>query len=105
MNRRLFVKLDSPGMKEPISFWVDPFDFPLINFSRISRTERVAVMLDAYDDPKGIARLALLYFPSSRSAALDKPYIDDLMSTLLPPPYGVTPSAVPAAGGTDTLRK
>ena len=104
-NRRLFVKLDSSGMDRPISFWVDPFDFPLVNFSRISRTERLAVMLDTYDDAHGIARLLVLYFPSSRSATKDRPYIDDLIATLLPQPAGVTASPVPGAGDTSSPGK
>jgi hypothetical protein len=81
-------------------FWVDPFDFPLVNFSRVSPSERVAVMLDSYDDPKGTARLVLLYFPSSRSAAKDKPYIDDLVNTLLRPRGNPVAPVAPGAGGT-----
>lgn len=98
-NRRLFVMVDSPGMKNKVGFWVDAFDFPLVNFVRISPTERVAVMLDAYDNPKGTARLVLLYFPSSRSAAKDKPYIDDLVNKLLPAPVKTGSAAAPGAGG------
>ena len=74
-----------------VEFWVDffdffglfdLFDFPLSTFARISPFERVAVLFDNYGQRVQYAQLTLLYFPSSRSAAKDKPYIEDLVTQL-----------------------
>ena len=86
VHRRLFVKVDSSAQDRSLSFWLDPYDFPLTNFSRVSRTERIAIVLHEYKwaDGVGNASIVLLYFPSSRSGAKDKPYIDDLVARLAP---------------------
>ena len=47
----------------------------------IQRSIEGAYYLSATDDG-GTARLVLLLFPSSRSGAKDRPYIDDLMARL-----------------------
>jgi hypothetical protein len=62
-------------------FWADPFDFPLVDFARISKSERFAVILRSYTADS--AQLSFIYFPSSRSGAKDKPFIDDVLSDLL----------------------
>ena len=87
-HRRLLVGInwttnDSSGT-QGASFWVDPYDFPLTNFSRVSRGERFALVLDRYkpSGDGGHARLVLLVFPSSRSGAKDRPFIDDLVARL-----------------------
>lgn len=89
-NRRLLVTLSWPDqeMREQrsIRFWVDIFDFPLVNFSRVSANERIAVVLNSFDQDTNGAYLVLLYFPSNRSAAKDKPYIEDLTRRLLTQP-------------------
>jgi hypothetical protein len=92
-RRRLFVRVTSPG-SPALQFWLDPYDFPLVNFSRISRHERIAVILREYDAVLNSARLVLLYFPSWRSGAKDKPYLDELMVRLTP----ASPAAASAAG-------
>lgn len=93
-HRRLFVKIDSSAQEHPLSFWLDPYDFPLTNFSRTSRTERIAVMLNDYrwNGGEGTASIVLLYFPSSRSGAKDRPYIDDLVARLARPPAAASNS-------------
>lgn len=87
-HRRLLVTVnwsvsDGSGT-QGTSFWVDPYDFPLTNFSRVSRGERFSLLVDRYrpSDDGGTARLVLLVFPSSRSGAKDRPYIDDLVARL-----------------------
>ncbi len=77
--RRLLVRVHD-GRKQWV-FWVDPFDFPLVDFARISKSERFAVILRSYTADS--AQLSFLYFPSSRSGAKDKPFIDDVLSDLL----------------------
>lgn len=104
LNRRLLVTLSWPDqeMREQrsIRFWVDIFDFPLVNFSRVSATERVAVVLNSFAEDTDSAYLVLLYFPSNRSAAKDKPYIEDLTRRLLTQPEEPAGPSEPAADPT-----
>ena len=92
-HRRLLVTVNfgaaDGGATQTTNFWVDPYDFPLTNFSRVSRSERFAIVLDRYKPTPnggGNARLVLLVFPSSRSGAKDRPYIDDLVARLAQSP-------------------
>lgn len=99
VHRRLKLTITSPGLKT-LAFWLDPYDFPLVNFSRISRDERIAVVLHRYNNrPEFMtASLVFLYFPSWRSGAKDKPYLDDLIARLAQPPKAATaPAAASAA--------
>lgn len=66
-------------------FWLDPYDFPLVNFGTLSRDERFALVLDRYDDGYGTAWLRLAYFPASRSGAKDKPHVAEVTSRLAMP--------------------
>ena len=88
-RRRIWVELIPLNCDQKrVEFWVDffdffnLFDFPLSTFARISPFERVAVLFDNYGQRVQYAQLTLLYFPSSRSAAKDKPYIEDLVTQL-----------------------
>jgi hypothetical protein len=65
---------------EKTAFWVDEFDFPLASFSRISKSERFAVVMKRFQPP--LVGLTLIYFPSSRSGVKDKPFIDEVISNL-----------------------
>ena len=65
------------------AFWVDTFDFPLVNFTRASKTERFTVVLRRYDPPS--AQITLVYFPSSRSGVKDRPFLDEVISNLVLP--------------------
>lgn len=66
-------------------FWVDMYDFPLMNFSRLSDGERVALVLTRLDPASRSATLILVYYPSSRSGTRDKPFIDEVLNRLNPP--------------------
>ena len=77
-RRRVLVGVD--GGERQWMFWVDVFDFPLVNFTRISKSERFAVVLKRYRPPT--ADLTVIYFPSSRSGVKDKPFIDEVISSL-----------------------
>ena len=61
-------------------FSVDPFDFPMVDYTRISNSERFTVALKSYTDD--YAQLKFIYFPSSRSGVSDKPYIDQVLASL-----------------------
>lgn len=86
--RRLLVRVHD-GVRQWV-FWVDPFDFPLVDFARISKAERFAVVMRSWAADS--AQLSFIYFPSSRSGAKDKPFIDDVLSDLL----GARPPAAEA---------
>lgn len=98
-GRRLYVVVSSPddGFDRPLGFWVDPYDLPLLSFGRLSPTERFAVLLDHYDATIGFAILRLIYFPSTRSGAKDRPYVDDLINRLLPADVAAVEAQRPAA--------
>ena len=88
-NRSLAIRVrtEEAGTTQVFSFKLDPYDFPLVNFSRVSRDERFAVMMEDYDaaPDKANARIVFLYYPSWRGGAKDKPYLDDLMARLARP--------------------
>jgi hypothetical protein len=82
-EHRVFVSVEhegDDGKTAEVSFWVDEFDFPLANYSRISKSERFALVMETYSPPQ--VALTLVYFPSSRGGLKDKPYIDEVISGL-----------------------
>lgn len=83
-RRRIFVVVQArgaEGQERQWGFWVDAFDFPMVNFTRLSRSERFTVLLQRYDPPS--AKVTMIYFPSARIGAKDKPFIDDVISDLV----------------------
>lgn len=78
VQHRLLVRVHD-GKKQWV-IGVDPFDFPLVDYTRISNTERFTVALTSYAND--YAQLKFIYFPSSRSGVSDKPYIDQVLSSL-----------------------
>ena len=62
-------------------FWIDPFDFPMVNFTRLSRSERVSVLLQRYEPRQASVRI--IYFASARIGVKDKPFIEDVISELI----------------------
>ena len=103
-RRRVWVDVKSSDCDlKPVAFWVDLFDFPLATFSRLSPFERIAVVLDDYVEGYEIAKLTVLYFPSSRSATRDKPFIEDLVTRLrLPDESRAVAASAPASAGSAT---
>jgi len=82
LQRRLLVIVKDVATQRAWSFWVDPYDFPLANFTQVSRDERFALLLDSYDDGHGYAKFRLAYFPATRSGAKDRPHVVDILSRL-----------------------
>jgi hypothetical protein len=75
--------LDLAGYREiDTEFWVGLFDFPMIDNTRLSHSERCSVSV-TYLTPDSL-RIALAYFPGSRASLKDKPYYDELMHDLVP---------------------
>jgi hypothetical protein len=64
-----------------LPFWVGFADFPMIDNVRLSDGYRAAIVLRSFTDE--LAKVTLVYFPTSRAALKDKPYYDELMEELL----------------------
>ena len=67
------------GLKQWV-IGVDPVDFPLVDYPRISNTERFTVAMSSYWDDD--AQLTCMYLPSSRSGVSDKTYIEQVSASL-----------------------
>jgi hypothetical protein len=68
-------------------FWVGPFEFPMIDNTRLSRDQRCAVIMKSYEvDPTNTfpvsVELTVVCFPGSRAALKEKPYYDDVLDKL-----------------------
>lgn len=81
-NSSCLDRTKEPPQPQQWSFWVDEFDFPLISYTRLSATERFAVVLVAYDGQQRSATFSLVFFPSSRGGARDRPFIDTVIQAL-----------------------
>jgi len=57
-------------------FRLDPFDFPMVDNTRLTHSERCALTLTNLGSDHG--EIVLSYFPSSRASLKDKPYFDEL---------------------------
>jgi hypothetical protein len=74
--------LDLEGRREvDTNFVVGLFDFPMIDNTRLSGSERCAVSLTALNP--SVASLTLAYFPASRASLKDKPYYDEVIRDLV----------------------
>lgn len=62
-------------------FWIGPFGFPMIDNTRLSRSERCSVSVIRILD--NTVTLAISYFPASRASLKDKPYYDEVLQDLL----------------------
>jgi hypothetical protein len=63
------------------NFIVGLFDFPMIDNTRLSGSERSAVSLTALNP--SVVSLTLAYFPASRASLKDKPYYDEVIRDLV----------------------
>lgn len=63
------------------NFLVGLFDFPMIDNTRLSGSERCAVSLTALNP--NVVSLTLAYFPASRASLKDKPYYDEVIRELV----------------------
>ena len=61
-------------------FSLDPYDFPLVSYTRMSKTERFVVYSIFYAESQ--VRLRFVYFSSSLNGVRDKPFIDEVMNDL-----------------------
>ena len=76
------ANLDLEGRREvDTNFIVGLFDFPMIDNTRLSGSERCAVSLTALNP--NVASVTLAYFPASRASLKDKPYYDEVIRDLV----------------------
>jgi hypothetical protein len=74
--------LDLEGQREiDTNFVVGLFDFPMIDNTRLSGSERCAVSLTVLNP--NVVSVALSYFPASRASLKDKPYYDEVIRDLV----------------------
>ena len=74
--------LDLEGQREiDTNFVVDLFDFPMIDNTRLSGSERCAVSLTALNP--NIISVSLAYFPASRASLKATPYYDEVIRDLV----------------------
>lgn len=78
------IEVEVWGDGEPYlqDFGVGPFDFPMIDNSRLSGDQRFAVVLDEFDEESAL--ITLVYFPGRYASLKEKPYYDDIVKRLLP---------------------
>lgn len=81
------AEVSETGEIEIAALWVDPFDFPLINNTRLSHDERCAVavtdlVLPTKREP-GQVTISLAYFPGSRASLREKAYYDDVIRAVV----------------------
>jgi len=63
-------------------FWIGPFDFPLIDNTRLSGGQRAAVALTRPAEGS-TTEIALVYFPGSRASLKDRQYYDEMTGEIL----------------------
>ena len=80
-------------------FWLDYFDFPMIDNTRLSHDQRFAVVLNNFDAAGQNADITLSFFPGKYTGLREKPYYDEVLAKLLAesekgaPPGRETPAA------------
>jgi len=84
--REIKVRLESGSPDDrfnpeiDIIFKVGFFDFPMIDNTRVSHSQRIGIALTRWTDYG--AELALVYFPGSRASLKEKPYYDEVIEQL-----------------------
>ena len=74
--------LPGPEVKDAkqLSFTISPFDFPMIDNTRLSDDQRCAVVLTAFDATS--ANIRVIYFPGSHASLRDRPYYEEIVEGL-----------------------
>jgi len=68
-------------MTNSADFWVGFYDFPMIDHTRLSHDQRVAVTLSNFDDNR--ANITVVYFPGAYASLKEKPYYQEVVKELL----------------------
>jgi hypothetical protein len=64
-----------------VDFWVGFYDFPMIDHTRLSHDQRVAITLSNFED--GYANITTVYFPGAYAGLKEKPYYQEVVKELL----------------------
>ena len=64
-----------------VEFWVGFYDFPMIDHTRLSHDQRVAITLSNFED--GYANITMAYFPGAYAGLKEKPYYQEVVKELL----------------------
>jgi len=62
-------------------FWIGFYDFPMIDHTRLSHDQRVAVTLGNFED--GYANITTVYFPGAYAGLKERPYYQEVVKELL----------------------
>ena len=71
----------SPFATNSVEFWVSFYDFPMIDHTRLSHDQRVAITLSNFED--GYANITVVYFPGAYAGLKEKPYYQEVVKELL----------------------
>ena len=85
LELRVTVRTGEGGRVETTSteFWLDYFDFPMIDNTRLPHDQRFAVVLNNFDAAGGSADITLAFFPGKYTGLREKPYYDEVLTKLL----------------------
>jgi hypothetical protein len=85
LQLRVTVRTGQGGRIETTAteFWLDYFDFPMIDNTRLPRDQRFAVVLNNFDAAGGNADITLAFFPGKYTGLREKPYYDEVLAKLL----------------------
>jgi hypothetical protein len=62
-------------------FWIGPFDFPMIDNTRLSNDQRCSIVLNAFDTES--ADITLVFFPGAYASLKEKPYYQEVVANLM----------------------
>lgn len=71
----------SPVDPSHVVFTISPFDFPMIDNTRLPHGQRCAIVVRHFKYP--IVDITVVYFPGSRASLKEKPFYDEAMQELL----------------------
>ena len=73
--------IERANVETEAQFWVGPFGFPMIDNTRLSRSERCSVSVIRILD--NAVTVAISYLPASRASLKDKPYYEEMTRQLV----------------------
>ncbi len=99
LQLRVTVRTGEEGSAETTAteFWLDYFDFPMIDNTRLSHDQRFAVVLNNFDAAGGSADISLAFFPGKYTGLREKPYYDEVLAKLLSASEKLSPDGKPRA--------
>jgi hypothetical protein len=90
-NQKVQLRLEITTLKpspetKSVTFWVGYYDFPMIDNTRLSADQRLAVVLDNFcEDSECKAEVTVVVFPGSRASLQEKTFSEDVIRQLQKP--------------------